>query len=220
MGFYVANADATGAIITASQLLLNPGPSFLDYPEGALGTRVETEGTVIFQQPTLDNRVRSWIWQGYPANQVGFQNVWPQLEALRSATRVAMGFSPYTFLMETTSNLFRQLTITTGSGSGSGFTFTVSGGGLTVNQFAGGFITCVGQTRSITTNDATTIHVPFAWNGSISGTFTVQYPTYNFYRVRVLDVSRRLDDKASVTRYSDARISFVVDDPASSSLVG
>src|SRR5690349_1377304 len=99
--FWIATADANGDRATNSELMLQPGPSLVEYDTEAAGEVVRTDdGVAIQQQPFLDARSRSWVWSGYSMNQAGFQRIWPTVEGLRSRYRKELGLSPYVWIRE------------------------------------------------------------------------------------------------------------------------
>ena len=212
MGFWVRTADANGVRVVGSEVLLQPGPTGIDYQMEPAGTLVETaDGNVIHQQPTKDNRRRQWVWNGYPATQEGYVRIWPLLESLRSRFRKEMGLSPYVYLKEDVRGLFQRRIQTTDSGSGSGFSFTTTNS-YTTNQLKGGHIVISGQARGILSNTATTLSIGDAWNGAVSGSCVISYWEASWFRVRVLEVSRRPFGGRRLA-YEESRIVFTVRDP-------
>jgi hypothetical protein len=222
MGYWVATADASGNRIVGSEVLLQPAPSRPDYDQEAAGQIIDTaDGGAVHQQPTLDGRRRTWEWVNYPLDQAGYQRVWPLLESLRSRWRREAGLCPYVYLKEDETRLFRQRNTAATTATGSGFTLTLDAGTYADDALKGGFVVCGGQARGILSNGGTngcTLTIGDAWVGSVSGTTSLSYWTYPWIRVRVLEVSRKLDDARR--RYVSSRIVFVVDDPSWNGGVG
>jgi hypothetical protein len=220
MGFWIATADTSGARITTSDLELQPGPSLIEYPTDSAGSILDTvDGNAIHQQPSRDGRRRVWVWSGYPHNQAGYLRVWPVLLSLRSRYRAEAGLSPYVFLKEDITGGLRRRQSDTGTGSATGFTLTDGTASWTANAFQGGFVVVAGQSRAVLANTATTITVGDAFVGSPSGTYVINYFTADWFRVRVLEVSRHPKPERTL-QYESTRIQFVVDDPNSADLLG
>lgn len=213
MPFYIATADATGALIATSALMLQPAPGRVEYADGPAGSILETDdGSVVQQQPNADGRTRAWLWLDYPTNQAGYQRIWPVLEGLRSRYRVAMGLSPYVYLKEDVAKGLRKRVQLTVSASASGFTLTTTG--LAAGALVGGSVTLNGQIRGILDNTTTTITVGDAFVGATSGLATITYFAHDWVRVRVLQVSRKLADDQGAIRWGETRLVFVIDDAA------
>lgn len=221
MGFYIATSDTSGNRITNSDLLLQPGPTRIEYEQTPAGSFIDTQdGNVVHQQPSRDGRRRAWEWQGYPAQQAGYIRIWPVLLSLRSRYRAENGLSPYTFLKEDVTEGLRTRQTLTGTGSGSGFTFTDGGAAWTVNALQGGYVVVAGQTRAILANTSTTLSIGDAFVGSPSGAYVLDYFVASWFRVRVLESSRQANDDGRALVYRSTKIVFVVDDPNSADLLG
>lgn len=66
MGFWVAEADANGAIMSGTILQLSPGPMYVTYPDKFTNeVRYSKDGTPIVQTPLRDGRERTWVWKRY-----------------------------------------------------------------------------------------------------------------------------------------------------------
>lgn len=98
MGFYFALAEADGSMSVGTETLISPHPTRVEYPESPAGTILE--GSRIHQQPAEDLRIRAWEWLGYPGWFQRYQDLWNQLEPLRSRYRRSLGLSPYVYLKE------------------------------------------------------------------------------------------------------------------------
>lgn len=101
-GFWIADAmPGTHALDESSKVLLAPGPSAVEYPQGPLGAVIDTaDGRVVLQQPSKDNRRRAWVFQGMRAWMASYQALWPLLERTRSRYRLQGGKSPYVYLLD------------------------------------------------------------------------------------------------------------------------
>jgi hypothetical protein len=220
--FYVATSDASGNRITGSEVLLQPGPTKVGYPQEPAGELIETDdGSVIHQQPNKDGRMRQWTWDGYPAIQAGYQRLYPLLESLRSRYRYEAGLCPYVYLKESGTDCLRKRSSVTGvSGSGSAFTFTDGSASWSANAFVGGFVIVNGQARAILGNTSTTLSVGDGFLSGASGAYVISYWTPDWFRARVLEVSRAPNADGKTLRYTESRMSFVVDDPNDSGLLG
>jgi hypothetical protein len=183
----------------------------VEYPPDAAGEIIDTDnGGVVQQQPSKDGRRHVWVWETYPEDHWGFRNLWPMLEALRSRYRKEAGLSSYVYLKEDITRRFRTRTTVTGTGSGSSLTFSMTG---IPDGVEDGWVECAGQVRAITASSGGTATIGAFWNGSVSGTATVSYWTYDWVRVRVLDVIRLPNDDGRSIRYKESRLVFVIDDP-------
>lgn len=126
MPFYIAYANADGTRNVATEFMLRPAPSRVVYPVDPTGSRVPTVGgTTIVQQPSVDNRIREWIWEGYPGWMADYQALWAAIEPLRSRYRkmASSSNSPYVYLRETETGLLRTISV-------SGTTVTSTSGWL------------------------------------------------------------------------------------------
>lgn len=222
-GFYTALADASGIKITASEQLLSPAPTNVDYPTSPIGSRLPTpDGKVIVQQPIADFRERSWIWIGYPESMGAYQNLMKLLESLRSRTRIEAGAAtPYVFLKDDTTGEFTRLDIINGiATSGTATTLVDTGALFTVDALIGYEIEIIdgtgsGQQRTVIDNDTTSVTVD-TWTTTPDATsvYSMRGKLAEFFRVRVLEVSRELSRGGGSVRYEQTRMVFVVDDAA------
>jgi hypothetical protein len=228
-GFWIAVADNTGARVSGSELRLSPGPVAVDYAPDLLGSIRETAGgRAIVQQPSKDPRRREWIWKQYPGFSDAFIRQYRLLEALRSRYRVSQGLSPYVYLFDGTTSLFRrrveELVTIAGSGNTStvlslspspAWADTLEDASIEIAGSAvGGSGTGAGQLRSLASNTAGTLTVNTAFQTIPNGAMAVvSYWVTDWFRVRVLQVSRKLRDDGGNVRYDETKLVFVVDDP-------
>jgi hypothetical protein len=114
--FYIALPDeGTGLKNAATELILAPGPTRVEYPPDPTGKRLETtSGSLIVQQPLVDSRPRAWVWSGYPLWYPSYTTLWDNLQGLRSRYRLAQNLLPYVFLKEDETHQLRTLTFTSG----------------------------------------------------------------------------------------------------------
>jgi len=105
-------ADMNTLLGSGAVVELTPGPTTVDYP-GPLQTRHETlAGSVVVQQPLVDNRPRSWIWSGYPERHPTYQALWNTIQPLRSRYRAMSGDTfVYVFLMEDETKQLRTVSV-------------------------------------------------------------------------------------------------------------
>lgn len=111
MPFFIAGANTDGSRNVATEVSLTPRPTRVEYPVEPLGTVIPVLGSAVVQQPIADNRIRSWIWEGYPGWMPAYQTLWTTLQPLRSRYRVLAGLSPYVYLRDTESTAFRSVAI-------------------------------------------------------------------------------------------------------------
>lgn len=112
--FWFALPDIAGAIDNATETIISPRPSTVEYPN-VRATLHETEGAVIVQQPTRNVGVHTWTWSGYPYWLAAYQALWISLLKLRSRHRLeAAETYPYVFLKEDLTNLFRSTSVAAG----------------------------------------------------------------------------------------------------------
>lgn len=218
-GFFVAIADAAGARIVASELLLSPGPSQVIYPRPAYEIRECVDSRVVIQQGIRDKRQRTWAWLSYPANESGYAALWSRLKSLNAAYRQRYTPTPFVWVKENiTQELKRQDILTGTATSGTSATLTDSSqtwGALAeydVEIVAG---TGIGQSRKIITNSATQLTVGYPWVTAPNATsaYAIHGWVNDWFRVRVLEVSRAPASEHTL-RYDETRFTFVVDDPA------
>lgn len=222
MGFWIARADASGVKIAASEYLLPMSPTRVDYPVEALGVLLETaDGNVVQQQMNKDGRRRAWVWENYRDTVVGWQDLWNRLLNLRSRHLIEGGaVTPYIFVKENESQRLRRRKSVAGTAtSASGTTLTDTGLTMTTNEFTGGWIsitagTGVGQTRQIVSNTTTQFTVA-TWTTTPDTTskYEAQIWINDWFRVRVLDVSRKTQDRGGPTQFVESSMVFVIDDP-------
>ena len=225
MGFWIARADPSGAMIVASQLQLSPGPTSVTYPTDPAGSLLETiDGNVIQQVPNQDARRYVWTWTGYPYWQVGYQQVWDTLISLRSRNRKMFGASPFIYVKDDVSGRLRWLDVHNGTATGAGQTTTKlvdTSQAWTVNAFAGYDVEIIsgtgqGQISTILSNTATALTLASTWaSAPVAGSSVYSIHKYidDWFQARVLEVSRQTQDNGGDPRYVSTRFAFVVEDP-------
>ena len=107
-GFWFARALPNGDKDDGTETQLVPNP-FVEYPSTPAGKLIEAGGTVVFQQPDRNNRVYTWVWLGWPADNPQYQALWALIEPLRSRYRLMAGHSPYVYLREEESMQLRTI---------------------------------------------------------------------------------------------------------------
>jgi hypothetical protein len=219
--FWVASADASGALIATSAELLSPGPSEVDYPQQPAGRIVDTSaGSRIKQLTPSDPRPRAWVWEMLPTYRASYVRFTKRLESLLGTSRRARGLSPWIYIKDEVTDDFRFLVHASAAATGATVnTLTDSIQNWAVNGLVNGTIEIVsgtgaGQRRSIQSNTATQITVD-AWGvqpvaGSV---YSLEYSNPGWVRVRVLNVSKRPAAKRAIS-FESVRMEFVVDDPA------
>jgi hypothetical protein len=225
-GFWVSLADASGVRITGSELMLSPGPVTVEYPSEVLGTTVETaDGIIIQQMPSNDPRKRAWIWKGYPSYMPEYQKLYGLISSLRSQTRFSQGLSPFVYLLENITDQFQNLqnaSFNLSAGANQATTGTATTGtALVVNAYAGGELevksgTGVGQIRYITSNTTGVFTVSSPWTvvPNATSVIVVRWRSTEWFKCRVLDINRKVDESATITKYSETKLVFSVQDTA------
>lgn len=223
-GFWIAKADATGAIIASSALELSPGPSAVEYPTEPAAKVIETaDGRIIKQQYSYDPRKRAWIWQRFRGNMVPYQNLMLVLESLLASRRLAYGaVTPYVFLKDTTTGELTVLSKETGTATaGTANTLTDSSKSWTADQWNGYTVEIVsgtgqGQTRVVADTLTSPSKIQTVLNWSVNPSTDSKYAIYkhvsDWVRVRVLEVSRDPAAGGGDITYETTRMVFYVDD--------
>jgi len=104
MPFSVADSDLLGNIIPATTVILNPGPTYVIYPDKFDNVvRTSKDGSIIIQTPSKDSRTRKWVWRNYKTtvpkyNQL-FQNLLNYHYKLRIGQTPAK--SPWVYVQDT-----------------------------------------------------------------------------------------------------------------------
>ncbi len=113
MPFSIAYADSVGDRDGATDTVLSPGPTLVEYPQDPAGKRIQTTGgSVIVQQPINDGRVRSWIWSGYPGWYAPYITLWDTIEPLRSKHRLTDGDNtPFAYVTEDETQMLRTIVV-------------------------------------------------------------------------------------------------------------
>ena len=106
MSFWIAEADTSGNIASGTISLLNPGPTFVRYPEKfTYETRHAKDGNTIIQIPLKDGRERSWVWTRYRSSVPKYDTLYNELlnyhHRLRETSTPAK--SPWVWVKDTES---------------------------------------------------------------------------------------------------------------------
>lgn len=221
-GFWVALASPTHTKSTVERKL-DPAPSAIEYPNGPHGQMIETaDGRVVMQQSTKDPRRRTWIWSGFFSNIANYERQYNWLESLRSRIRLQQGYSPYVYIYDGTSKLLNQRKVLTTTPSGRvGATFTVPDFSATVDPLtlkhaAVDLVSGSGEAAervSVVGATATTLTLePNPTMANVSQ-LVVRWLEPVWVRARILDTSRVLASSGGPTRYSESRLTFIIDDP-------
>lgn len=223
MAFWYSKADSAGARISGFDVMLSPGPSFVRYPKGIVGKIIETDDqSAIVQQSTKDGRQRQWVWANYRPDVIGYQVLWEQLNQLRSRNLIDAGAAtPYVYLKETESGKLRRKINFTGTVD-SPFTSTTlqeNSAGWTTNQFALDRVALIdgtgaGQERKIVSNDSDTLTITPAWGTNPDGTTTFSIISWvdDWFKCRVLSVTRDERERGGLTTFTETMLIFVIDD--------
>ena len=226
MPFYFSKASSAGTRLNSSDTLISPAPTYVTYPEEALGQILETaDGIPVFQQGNKDGRVRRWVWQGYRENVPGYPALWNNLLSLRARhLKEAGAVTPYVFLKETDTKRLRRRDRYTGTAtSGGASTLTNSGASFPGSNGLAGYMVYLidgqgaGQFATIASNTGTQITISGTW--SINPNSTTKYEIVgwvdDWFRCRVLDVSRIVDDTpTNPPTYRETILTFCIDDVA------
>lgn len=216
MGFFISPVDPR--VTPGFEQPLSPAPTSVNYPDGLNGERVETpDGVLILQQPTRDSRPRQWVWRGYPGMLVPYEKQFQRLQAFRSRYRQEAGQSPYVWVKDsTTKRLRRRISVTaTVAGSGSTATTITLAASTTVMSDAVVEVlsgTGANQIRNVTSMTSTVLTVPTLATIPHGATVRITGWVDDWFRVRVLDVSRKLRDDGGNVRYDTTTVEFVLAD--------
>jgi hypothetical protein len=218
--FWVASADAAGALIASSAELLSPGPSEVEYPQQPAGRIVDTSaGTRVKQLTPADPRPRTWIWEMLPTYRSTYTRFVKRLESLLGTNRRERGLSPWVYIKDEVTDDFRfiaRIASTVTASSATTLTDTIQS--WTVDALKDGTVEIVsgtgaGQRRSIQSNTANQITVdPWGVQPVAGSTYSIEYSNADWVRVRVLNVSKRPVAKRAMS-FEAIRLEFVVDDP-------
>jgi len=224
MPFYFSKANSAGTRLASSDTMLQPAPTYVNYPQEALGQILDTaDGIPVFQQGNKDGRVRRWVWVGYRDNVPGYPALFNNLLSLRARhLKEAGAVTPYVYLKETDTLRFRRrfsISGTADSGGGSTLTDTGAFTGYTLDGYILYLIDGqgAGQYATIASNTSNQITISGSW--SINPNSTTKYEVVgwvdDWFRCRVLDAGRVLDDQpTNPPTYRETYLTFVIDDPA------
>lgn len=238
MSFWVSLAGLDNNRVTGTDWLLSPAPSSVDYPTEPLGRVVDVpDGRAVVQQPAVDYRRRTWIWERYPSSQAGqtypgpvgtYERQYQRLLALRSRHRVEQGLSPYIYVKDTvTRHLRRRVTAqyTLASSGNTTSVLSLASGtpwtGLTLEDAVvevlpstfGGTGTGQYQQAYVLSNTANTLTVVPLNTAPQGARITVQYWVSDWVRVRVVEVSRTVRTGGGPIMFDSTKFAFVLDDP-------
>lgn len=226
MSFYVSKANSAGLRLSSSDTLLSPGPTYVTYPAEALGEILQTaDGVQVAQQPNKDGRVRKWVWTGYRDTVGGYLPLWDLLLSLRARSLKQAGAqTPYVYLKDDTTKRLRRRVSYTGTATATGAsTLTDTGKTFpTPNGLAGYKVYIIdnkaaGQWGTIASNTATQVTINGTWGATPDTTSKYEIVGWSddFFRCRVLDVSRKIREEASNPPiFEETTLTFVIDDPA------
>lgn len=226
MSFFFSKASSNGTRLNSGDTLISPAPTYVVYPEEALGQILETQDALpVFQQASKDGRIRRWVWEGYRDNTPGYATLWNNLLSLRSRhLKEAGAQTPYVYLKETdTKRLRRRVSYKGTATAGGASTLTDSGASFPGSNGLAGYLVYLidgqgaGQTGTISTNTTTQITITSTW--SINPNTTTKYEIVgwvdDWFRCRVIDVSRSIDTVPSNPPiYKETAMTFVIDDAA------
>lgn len=219
MPFWVASSDVDGVILPDSIVQLAPGPADVDYPLVSAGRVVDTSaGSRIKQTPPSDPRPRAWIWENLPTYRPAYVRLVHLLESLLGTTRRQRGLSPWIFLKDTESDQLRVWQYIAGTGTSAGAsTFTDTAQAWPAQQLDNAVIEIAGppgtgQRRAIVSHTTDTLTLDAPWTTIPTGAaYNIQYQGANWIRCRVLNVSKKVAAKRSIT-YETVRMEFAISD--------
>lgn len=227
MPFYFSKASSNGTRLNSGDTMISPAPTYVVYPEEALGQILETaDGVPVFQQGTKDGRVRRWVWQGYRDNVNGYQTLWNNLLSLRARhLKEAGARTPYVFLKETDTLRFRRRVVYNGTATATFNATTLQDSAAPFpgsNALAGYMVYFIdgqgaGQQATVVTNTTTALTITPNWTINPNGTtkYSVVGWVDDWMRVRVIDVGRIVDETpTNPPTYRETFINFVIDDPS------
>lgn len=216
MGFFISPVDPR--VTPGFEQQLSPAPTVVNYPDGLNGDRVETpDGMLILQQPTKDSRSRQWVWRGYPGMLVPYEKQFQRLQAFRARYRQEAGQSPYVWVRDSTTKRLRRRASVTATVTASGSTATtiqLTSGTTVISDAVVEVIsgTGVNQIRNVTSMTSMVLTVPTLTTIPNGATVRITGWVDDWFRVRVLDVSRKLRDEGGNVRYETTTLEFVIDD--------
>lgn len=104
MPFSIADSDLFGAIVPASTVILNPGPTYVIYPDHFENVvRTSKDGNVIVQTPAKDSRTRKWVWRNYKTVVPKYTQLFQQLLNYHYKLRInaTPAKAPWVFVQDT-----------------------------------------------------------------------------------------------------------------------
>lgn len=222
MPFFVAPVDPR--ITPGFEVMLSPAPTVVEYPGELNGEKIETpDGRVIVQQPSNDARVRVWSWKNYPGMMLQYEKQYALLQTFRSRYRQEGGQSPYVWIKDTATKRLRKRTSVIATAAVAGSTTTVislSGSVVVVSDpvvevlpsTLGGTGTGVSQIRNVISMTTTTLTCPAFGTIPHGAKLRLTGWTDDWFRVRVLDLTRKIQDQGGNVRYDTTLFSFVIED--------
>lgn len=226
MAFWVAMQDPK-TNPTTEQVQLAPAPVGVEYPDRLHGDLVETaDGRLIVQQPTNDNRVRSWLWLDYQRGMPGYENLYQMLLALRSVTRVQAGNQPYIWVKDDTTGKLRRKVTERWKINTSGATTTLPATPGSPNwptNFANGIVEILpatvagdgvgaGARRRVLSNTSSVLTIDSSVTIGSNTYFSLVYWVDDWFKARVVDVDRNPQAKGGSVQFDRTHFSFVLED--------
>lgn len=222
MAFFISPVDPR--VTPGFEVMLSPAPTVVEYPGEMNGEKIETpDGRVVIQQPSNDARVRAWIWKGFPGFMPQYEKQYSLIQTFRSRYRQELGQSPYVYIKDTSTKRLRRKTnvIATVAASGSTTTVLSMSPAVTVVSDAvvevlgatfGGTGTGANQIRNVSSMTTTTITCPAFTTIPHGAKLRITGWTDDWFRARVIDVSRKMRDDGGNVRYDATLFSFVIED--------
>jgi hypothetical protein len=222
MPFFISPVDPR--ITPGFEVMLSPGPTVCEYPGEQNGEKIETpDGRVIVQQPSNDARLRSWTWRGYPGSMPQYEKQYILIQTFRSRYRQELGQLPYVWVKDSVTKRLRKKSNVIATVAGSGSTTTVLSMSPAVTVVSdpvieilastfGGTGTGVNQIRNVSSMTTTTITCPAFATIPHGAKVKLTGWTDDWFRARVLDVSRKLKDDGGNIRFDTTLFTFVIED--------
>lgn len=223
-GFYIAAADSQGNK-TARETKLTPGPTRVEYPNVERGEMIDTaDGRVVVQVSSRDPRRRSWIWVNYSPELTQYERQYRWFQQLNSRTRLSQGLPPYVWVYDGLTGLLnvnRTHTITSATQAGTLVTVPTLPANIGLTQLRhatleildNGNSTVPFERRSVLTATSTTLTIDTAFSAA-SGTssLVLSWSEPAWWKARILDTTRELRSEGGMVRYTDTKLTFVIDE--------
>ena len=107
MPFYTAESDTAGNIQSGTITQLNPGPTWVEYPDKFDNeVRYSKDGNSIIQSPLKDSRPRAWVWRRYRQSISKYVSLYNLLLNLQYRNRITSpaAKSPWIYVKDTETN--------------------------------------------------------------------------------------------------------------------